>query len=79
MFQIKVVPGTTVATVAGTSYVSLPVAMGASALSGDGSMMNISTFISIGAVVFDATNSRVHVPSQLATGNSLTIAGWYEV
>ena len=78
-FQIKVVPGTTVATVTGTSYVSLPVAVGASALAGDGSMMNITTLIGVGNCAFDAANGRFYVPTQTATGNTLTIGGWYEV
>ena len=76
-FQVEVVPGTTVATVAGTSYVELPI--GAEGFSGDGSMMNETTLIGVGNVVFDITNSRVYVPSQTATGNTLTVAGWYEV
>lgn len=78
-FQIKVVPGTTTATTAGTSYTSLPVAMGASGFTGDGSMENASTFIGIGICVFDVANSRCYVPTQAATGNTLEIAGWYEV
>ena len=78
-FQIKVVPGTTVATTAGTSYVSLPVAAGASALAGEASMMNITTLVAVGTCAMDMANSRCYVPSQLATGNTLTIFGAYEV
>ena len=76
-FQVKVVPATTTATVAGTSYVALPLT--AAGIGGDGSMENITTLIAIGACAFDVTNSRVYVPTQGATGNSLTIAGWFEV
>lgn len=75
-FQIRVVPSTTVATTAGTSYVLLPVP--AKGIAGDGSMANITTLIAIGVCVIDIANSRVYVPSQVATGNTLTIAGWYE-
>lgn len=78
-FQIKVVPGTTVATVAGTSYTDLPIAAGASALAGDASMVNLTTLIAIGNCVIDTANSRCYVPTQTATGNTLEIAGWYEV
>ena len=78
-FQIKVVPGTTVATVAGTSYVSLPVTVGASALAGEGSMMNITTLIAIGTCAMDIANSRCYLPTQGATANTLTIFGSYEV
>ena len=76
-FQVEVIPGTSVATVAGTSYVELPIA--AKGFSGDGSMMNETTLIGIGNVVFDIANSRVYVPAQGATANTLTIAGWYEI
>ena len=76
-FQVQVIPGTTVATTAGTSYVALPItAMG---LSGNASMMNITTLIATGLCAIDVTNSRVYVPTQAASGNTLTIAGWYEI
>ena len=74
--QVKVVPGTTVATTAGTSYIALP--RPAVGLCGDGSMMNITTLIGVGDCAIDVTNSRIYVPAQLATGNTLTIAAWYE-
>ena len=77
-FQIKVVPGTTVATTAGTSYVSLPVAAGASGIGGDGSMVNTTALLAIGAVAFDVANSRCYVPTQAATTATLEIAGWFE-
>ena len=75
-FQVKVVPGTTVATTAGTSYISLPVA--AAGLSGHASMGDATTLISVGQCVFDVANSRCYVPSQVATADILTIAGFYE-
>ena len=76
-FQVQVVPGTTCATVAGTSYIALPLT--AAGLAGDGSMMNLTTLVAIGVCAFDVTNSRVYVPAQVATGNTLTIVGWFEV
>lgn len=78
-FQIKVVPGTTVATTAGTSYTTLPVSCGASALSGMAMMQNLSTLIAVGDCVIDTANSRCYVPTQAASGNTLLIAGNYEV
>jgi hypothetical protein len=75
-FQIKVVPSTSVATTAGTSYVSLPIqAKGF----GEGSMQNRTTNIVIGSCVIDETNSRVYVPSLAASGNTVNIAGWYQI
>lgn len=75
-FQIKVIPFTTVATVAGTSYVTLPVT--AAGLAGDGSMGDLATFLAVGDCVIDVANSRCYVPTKTATGDSLLIAGWYE-
>lgn len=78
-FEIKIVPGTSVATTAGTSYVSLPVAAGASALAALADMMNLTTLVAVGVCAMDTTNSRCYVPSQLATANTLTIFGCYGV
>ena len=75
-FQVQVVPNVTVATVAGTSYITLPQA--AAGITGDGSMMNLSTLIGIGNCVIDTANSRVYVPTQTATANTLTVGGWFE-
>ena len=72
--QVKVVPSTTTATTAGTSYISMPIA--AKGLAGQGSMMNITTLIAVGVCAIDIANSRVYVPTQAATGNTLTI--WFE-
>ncbi len=75
-FQVKVVPGTTSASVAGSTYVALPTTAGG--IGGSADMQDITTFISIGDCAFDVTNSRCYTPSQGATGDTLTIAGWYE-
>lgn len=74
-FEIEVVPGTTVATVAGTSYCSLPAT---AAGYGDASMQDLTSLISVGDCVIDKANSRVYVPSKTATGDTLTIAGWFQ-
>lgn len=76
-FQVKITPATTVAAVAGTSYIDLPLA--AAGLAGDASMCNLTTLVFAGGCVIDAANSRVYVPAQLATADVLTIAGWYNV
>ena len=75
--QARVVPGTTVATTAGTSYVDLPIA--AAGIGGCFAMTNRTTNVAVGLCSVDVTNSRVYVPAQVATGNTLEIAGWYEV
>ena len=76
-FQVEVIPGTTVATTAGTSYVELPIT--AEGYGGDANMVDRTTLISVGACAFDVANSRVYVPSQVATGDTLVVAGWYEI
>ena len=76
-FQISVVPGTTCATVAGTSYVTLP--MTASGIAGSATMADTTALTAVGTCVIDIANSRCYVPAQVATGDTLTIAGWFEV
>ena len=76
-FQVKVVPGTTIATTAGTSYIALPVT--AAGIGGAASMDNITAMTTVGNCVIDQANSRVYVPTQGASGNTFIICGWYEV
>lgn len=76
-FQIKVIPGTTVATAAGTSYCSLPTT--AAGIGGVAAMYDLTTNISVGGCGIDVVNSRVYVPAQAATADTLIIAGFYEV
>lgn len=75
-FEVQIVPGTTTATVAGTSYITLPVT--AAGLGGDGSMENLTTLIGVGGCAFDIPNSRVYVPTQTGTANTLVVSGWFE-
>lgn len=74
--QVKIVPGTTSASTAGSTYFALPVP--AAGLAGDGSMQDSTTQISIGDCVIDVANSRCYTPTQAATGDTMLIAGWYE-
>lgn len=76
-FQVKVVPSTSIATTAGTSYIALPIT--AKGFGGDVTMFNATTNIAVGSGGVDATNSRAHVPTQAASGNTFAIAGWYEI
>jgi hypothetical protein len=77
-FQVKIVPGTTSASVAGSTYFGLPTTAAAEGITGEGSMIDLTTKISVGVCAFDTTNSRCYVPSQTATADNLVIAGWYE-
>jgi hypothetical protein len=76
-FQVKVVPDTSVATTAGTSYITLPIT--AAGLGGVATMTNDTTNIAVGTCHIDVANSRVYPPAQVASGNTFIVAGWYEI
>lgn len=75
--QVKVVPSTSIATTAGTSYIALPIA--AKGFSGAVAMYNATTNIIVGMSGIDVTNSRAHLPTQGASGNTFAIFGQYEI
>ena len=76
-FQVNIVPDTTVATTAGTSYIALPLT--AFGFTGSGNMSDLTTLIGIGDCVIDAATSRIYVPTQIATADTLAVSGWFEV
>lgn len=76
-FSIKVSPATSIATTAGTSYVSLPIK--AAGFGGIATMVNRTANTAVGVCVIDETNSRVYPPSQSASGNTFFINGSYEI
>lgn len=76
--QVKIVPGTTSAVTAGTTYFDLPSPAGSEAIAGDGSMMDLTTLVAIGVCAFDLTNSRCYPPTRAATSDAMVISGWYE-
>lgn len=83
-FQVRVIPGTTIATTAGTSYIGLPIlaTMGTalpSGIAGEGSMSNDTTHIWVGGCDIDLVNSRCYVPTQGASGNTFKVFGQYEI
>lgn len=76
-FQVSLVSSTSIATTAGTHYISLPVT--AKGLGGVASMTNGTTNIAVGVCHIDVANSRCYLPTQGASGNVFTVSGWYEV
>lgn len=76
-FQVKFNSSTSVATTAGTSYMILPVP--AKGIAGSAVMTNDTTNIAVGLCHIDITNSYVYPPTQAASADTFTIAGWYEV
>lgn len=76
-FQVSFLAATSIASTAGTDYLTLPIV--AKGLSGVATMTNDTTNIAVGTCHIDVTNSRCYLPTQVASGNTFTLAGWYEV
>lgn len=75
-FQVSFSAATSIASVAGTDYLTLPIA--AKGLTGFAYMTNATTNIAVGECHIDVTNSRCYLPTQGASGNTFNIVGWYE-
>lgn len=76
-FQVKLLAATSIASVAGTTYMALPfTAMG---LTGILVMTNLTTNIAVGLGHIDVTNSRAYLPTQTASGNTFNLFGEFEV
>lgn len=76
-FQVRFTAVTSIASVAGTDYLTLPI--GANGISGIATMTNDTTNIAVGTCHIDVTNSRCYLPSQVASANVFTICGSYEI
>ena len=76
-FQVKFSAATSIASVAGTDYLTLPVA--AKGLTGMAVMSNDTTNVAVGLCHMDVATSRCYLPTQVASGNVFNLSGWYEV
>lgn len=78
-FQVQFSAATSIASAAGTDYLTLPVA--AKGLSGIATMTNFTTKVAVGVCHIDvtATTSRCYLPAQVASGNVFNICGSYEI
>ena len=76
-FQVKFSAATSIASVAGTDYLNLPIP--AIGLTGIGVMTNDTTNVSVGVCVINSSLARCYLPSQSASGNTFTIFGSYEI
>ena len=76
-FQVKFSAATSIASVAGTDYLTLPIA--AKGLSGMAVMSNDTSNVAVGTCHVDVATSRVYLPTQIASGNTFNLAGWCEV
>lgn len=76
-FQVQFSAATSIASVAGTDYLTLPIL--AQGLAGIATMTNNTSNVAVGVCHIDVATSRCYLPAQLASGNTFTIAGRYEV
>lgn len=76
-FQISAVASTSIASTAGTHYFALPIA--AQGIGGAATMTDDTTNIAVGICHIDVATSRCYLPTQGASGDRFTVAGWYEI
>lgn len=76
-FQVTLVSSTSIASVAGTDYLNLPLT--AAGLTGMATMTNDTSNVAVGVCHVDVATSRVYLPTQTASGNTFNIAGTFEV
>jgi hypothetical protein len=76
-FQVQFSAATSIASSAGTDYLTLPVA--AKGLSGMAVMTNDTTNIAVGLCHIDVATSRCYLPTQVASGNVFNLCGQYEI
>ena len=76
-FQVQFSAATSVASVAGTDYLNLPIT--AKGLAGIATMTDNSTNKSVGTCHIDVTNSRCWLPTQTASADVFNLCGSYEI
>lgn len=76
-FQVQFSAATSIASVAGTDYLTLPI--GVQGLSGAMVMTNDSTNVAVGNCHVDVATGRCYLPTQTASANVFNLAGWCEV
>lgn len=75
-FQVTFSAATSIASVAGTDYLTLP--RTAKGIAGIATMTNDTTNIAVGVCHIDVSTSRCYLPTQTASGNTFTLCGSYE-
>jgi len=76
-FQVTLVSTTSIASAAGTDYLTLP--MTALGLAGVATMTNGTSNVAVGVCHIDVATSRCYLPAQVASGNTFTLAGSFEI
>lgn len=78
-FQVQFSAATSIASAAGTDYLTLPIPAAAAGFAGLATMTNDTTNIAVGVCHIDPATSRCYLPTQAASGSTFTLAGWYEI
>lgn len=76
-FQVQFSAATSIASVAGTDYLTLPTA--AQGLTGMAVMTNDTANTAVGVCHIDVATGRCYLPAQVASANVFNICGSYEV
>jgi hypothetical protein len=76
-FQVQFSAVTSIASAAGTDYLTLPVT--AKGLAGIATMMNKTTNIAVGVCVINTTTSRCYLPAQGASADVFLLCGQFEI
>ena len=76
-FQVQFSAATSIASSAGTDYLTLPIA--SAGYAGMAVMTDDTAKAAVGVCHIDAANSACYLPSQSASGNTFTLAGWFEI
>lgn len=76
-FQVQFSAATSIASTAGTDYLTLPLT--AKGFSGFATMTNDTSNIAVGLCHIDVATSRCYLPTLVASGNVFNLAGAYEV
>ena len=77
-FQVQFSAATSIASTAGTDYLTLPVTANSQSLAGIATMTNDTTNIAVGVCHIDVATSRCYLPAQVASANVFTLCGSYE-
>lgn len=76
-FQVSLVADTSIASTAGTTYLTLPIE--AVGLAGHAAMTNDTTGVAVGLAVIQVSTSRCFLPTQAASANTFKVYGVYEI
>lgn len=75
--QVQFSAATSIASTAGTDYLTLPTS--AAGFGGAGTMTNTNTNIAVGTCHVDVPTSRLYLPTQTASASVFILGFWYEV